>query len=202
MRQLDDAFDRQKGPGHVRDMRHRDQPRARVQQCLENRDVELAGRTGRRDNEPGADALAQHLPRHDIRVMLDIADNDLVAGFETCRPPALGHQIDRLGGAAQKDDLALVSRVQKRTRFLARLLEPVGRAGAEAVDAAMHIGVVGAVEIGDAVDHGARFLCAGPGIEKHETRMRREDREFAANDTRVEPARQPVLDAQRRSRHT
>ena len=202
MRQLDDARDRQKRPGHIRDMRHRDEPRARAQQCLKSREVELAGRIGRRDDEPGAQALAQHLPWHDVRVMLDIADHDLVTGLETGRPPAVGDQIDRLGGAAQKHDFALVGRVQKRTRFLARLLEPVGRAGAQAVDAAMHIGVVGAVELGDAVDDGARLLCAGAGIEKHELRMSREDREFAAHRPRVDPADGRFFEAQRRGRHT
>ena len=42
----------------------------------------------------------------------------------------------------------------------------------------MHVGVVGAVELGDAVDDLTRLLRAGAGIEKHQTGIAVEDREF------------------------
>ena len=66
----------------------------------------------------------------------------------------------------------------------------------------MHIGVVGAVELGDAVDDGARLLRAGAGIKKHQLRMSREDWEFSAHRPRVETADGRFFEAQRRGRHT
>jgi len=59
MRQLDDARDRQKRPGHIRDYAS---PRRAAVRGLSNASkaarVELAGRIGRCDDEPGARVLA------------------------------------------------------------------------------------------------------------------------------------------------
>ena len=140
VRQFDDALDRQPRAGHVGDMRHRDDAGAGRQHRLEGAEVELAGIVGRGHQQFRADPVAQYLPRHDVRVVLDIADDDLVAGFQVRRAPALGHQVDRLGGAAQKNDLALVGGVEEGAHLLARRLEMVGRALAQLVDAAMHVG--------------------------------------------------------------
>ena len=60
-----------------------------------------------------------NLPRHDVGMMLELADQDLVAGLEKSRAPALRDEVDRLGGAAHKDDFACVGRVEK-ARYLAR----------------------------------------------------------------------------------
>ena len=46
-------------------------------------------------------------------MMLELADQNLVAGFEKGGAPALRDEVDRLGGAADKDDLARVGGVQK-----------------------------------------------------------------------------------------
>ena len=189
MRQLDDAFDRQRRAGHVRDMRHRDKPGARRQQRLETRQVEFAGVVGRRDDQLQAEPVAQLLPRHDVRVVLDIADDDFVAGFEAGRAPALRDEVDRLGGAAHEHDLAVRGGVEQGPRLLARLLEPVGRARAEPIDAAMHVRVLGAVELGDAVDDLTRLLRARPGIEKHQTGIVVEDREFLPYAADIESRR-------------
>src|SRR4029077_4721536 len=116
-------------------------------------------------------------------------------------------QVDRLGGAAHEDDLALVGGVEKGAHGFARLLEPVGRARAQLIDAAMHIGVVVAVELGDAVDDLTRLLRAGAGIEEYEAGVALEYRELAAQLARIEPAhlyssRLPRRPARRRSRCT
>jgi hypothetical protein len=138
--------------------------------------------------QPSANALAQHLPRHQVRMVLDIADHNLVAGLHISRAPAMGDQVYRLGRAAHKDDLALVGGVEKRADLFARLLEPVGRARAQLVDAAVHVGVVAAVELGDAVDDLARLLRARPGVEKYQAGIALEDRKLATQPLRVEPA--------------
>ena len=169
-------------------MRHRDKPGARRQQRLETREVEFAGVVGRRDDQLQPEPVAQLLPWHDVRVVLDIADDDFVAGFEARRAPALRDEVDRLRGAAHEHDLAIRGGVEQRPRLLARLLEPIGRARAEPIDAAMHVRVLGAVELGDAVDDLTRLLRARPGIEKHQTGIVVEDREFFPYAADIEPA--------------
>ena len=110
---VDDRLDRHERAGGVGDMGDRDEPGARRQAAPRSRQIEPAGRFGRRDHEPDADALAQHLPRHDVGMVLEVADQYLVAGFEEFRPPALRDQVDRLGGAAHEDDLARVAAFRK-----------------------------------------------------------------------------------------
>src|ERR1700732_5284651 len=120
-------------------------------------------------------------------MMLELADQGLVAGFEEGCAPALRDEVDALGRSAHEDDLARVGGVQKRPHLLARLFKQLGRAGAQAIYAAMHIGIIGAVVIRDPLDHRARFLGAGAAIEKHETGIAREDRELALYLLRVKP---------------
>src|SRR5438477_91079 len=124
-------------------------------------------------------------------MMLELADQYLVAGFEEGRAPALRDEVYALGRAAHEDDLARAGGVQKRPHLLTSLFEQLGRAGAQPINAAMHIGIIGAVVIRDAVDHRARFLRAGAAIEKHETGVAREDRELALYLLRVKPPPYP-----------
>src|SRR6516165_3177387 len=112
-------------------------------------------------------------------MMLELADQYFVTGFEVGRTPALGDEVDPLGRAPYEDDLALIRCVQKRADLLARFLEQLGRPGAQPVNPAMHVRVIGAVIIRDPVDDGARLLRAGAGIEEHQTGVARENRELA-----------------------
>src|SRR5215472_3200457 len=104
-------------------------------------------------------------------MMLQYADQYFVASLKERRPPGLGDKVDCFGGVAHEDDLARVSSIQKTSYFFACFLEKLSRAGAQAIDAAVHVGVVGAVVVGNAVDHCTRFLSAGARIEKHEFRV-------------------------------
>ncbi len=53
----------------------------------------------------GADPLGDHLPRHDVAVMLQHRQQDAVAGLELRRRPALRDEVDPFGRAADEDDL-------------------------------------------------------------------------------------------------
>ena len=70
----------------------------------------------RRHAQARAGALAQHLPGHDVGVVLHVGDQDLVARRRRGAPEALRHQVDRLGGAAHEDDLARRSRGAEEAR--------------------------------------------------------------------------------------
>ena len=60
----------------------------------------------RRDAQPRARLGAQLLPRHDVRVVLEVGEDDLVARADVAPAPALRDEVDALGRAAHEDDLA------------------------------------------------------------------------------------------------
>ena len=65
-------------------------------------------------------ALAEQLPRHDVRVVLHRRDEHLVAGADVGVAPGARDQVDALGGVAREDDLAHRPRVDERAHLLAR----------------------------------------------------------------------------------
>ena len=109
---------------------------------------QLAVMVDRNHPQLGADLLAQHLPGHDVGMMLHRRDDDLVAGLEKRPAVTLRHQIDRLGGAAHEDNLLIRPSIDEAAQFAARRL--VGRRGALAqmVHAAVDIGILSPIIIG------------------------------------------------------
>jgi hypothetical protein len=59
----------------------------------------------RHDVDLGTDLLGDHLPRHDVRMMLERREQDAVAGLELRPGPALRDEVDPLGRAADEDRL-------------------------------------------------------------------------------------------------
>src|SRR6185437_2514842 len=109
--------------------------------------------------------------------------------------PQLGDEVDGLGRVAHEDDLTRVGRVEEASHLLARRLIELGRARREAIDAAMHIGVITPVELGDAVDHRRRLLGGRTAVEEDEAGIVLEDRKIAPHPARVE---RPAADAAQR----
>ncbi len=146
VREPHDALDRQHCAGDIGDVGDRDELGARPDQRREFRHVEPAGGVDRRRHELDADTIAQQLPGHDVGVMLHDGEEHLIAGLQEGRTPAVGDEVDGLGGVPHEDDLARIGGTEEAPHLLARLLIELGRARREAVDAAMHIGVVAAVD--------------------------------------------------------
>ena len=150
----------------VRDVRQRHELRARREQGCERVEVHFAGLGDRDDLQRGARLLAEHLPGHDVRVVLEPRDQDLVARAEARPAVALRDEVDGLGRAAHEDDLPRRARVDEAAHLLARALEQVGRLLAQRVHATMHVGVRRLVVMRDGVDDGAaaagsRRRCRG-----------------------------------------
>ena len=103
---------------------------------------DFAARVDRRDDELRAGLLRSHLPRHDVRVMLEVGDQDLVAGDARRPREALRDQVDRLGRAAHEHDLVAGARVDERRQPVARRLVEPGRFLAQGVHAAVDVRVV------------------------------------------------------------
>jgi hypothetical protein len=96
------------------------------------------------DLERGAGLLAQHLPGHDVGVVLQVVmrTSSPAAGAAA---PALRHQVDGLGGAAHEDDLLVEAALMKRRTFSRAPSKASVASLAERMHAAVHVGVVAAV---------------------------------------------------------
>src|SRR6516164_4453354 len=92
-------------------------------------------------------------------------DEDFVAGADLASAETGGDQIDPLGGAADKNDLARLGSVQKALDFDSGHFVFVGGPLTEVMDAAVNVGVLFAVESIQSVDDDLRFLSRGGIIQ-------------------------------------
>jgi hypothetical protein len=115
MRERDQLGDWQHRTERVRNMGHRDEARAFGELLLESLAQHLAAVGHRHDDECRTRLLAKDLPRHDIRVVLELGHQDLVAFAEMGAPPAMCDEIDRFGRAAGEHHLALLGGVDEGT---------------------------------------------------------------------------------------
>jgi hypothetical protein len=109
--------------------------------------------------------FAQHLPGHDVGVVLHVRDDHLVPFPEEGPAVGGGDQVDGLGGAPGEDDLVVAAGVDEAGDLLAPGLEAVGGPLAQVVQAPVDVGVIGLVGLAHGVDDLARFLGTGRVVE-------------------------------------
>ncbi len=165
---LDELLDRHDGAQRIGNMRQREQARARADELLEFVEVDDALLVDRNDLQHRADLLAQQLPRHDVGVMFEGADQDLIAGLEAGAQEALRDQVHCFGRAANEDDLFRVARIDEATNRLACAFISVGRALAQRVNATMHVGMIVLVVTRDRLDDGLRPLTRRRVVQIHQ----------------------------------
>eukprot|EP01038_Epipyxis_sp_PR26KG_P001481 gene1481-2078_t len=129
---------------------HRDQPGARAEQLAVFVKQHLAAVVHRDDSQFGAFGCGQLLPRHDVGVVLQVGDDDLVAFAHVLQAPAFGDQVDGFRGAAHEDHFVDFGRVQEALHALAGAFVGVGGARRQRVRGAVDVGVLVFVEVADA----------------------------------------------------
>ena len=152
----------------------------------------LAGIVHRGHAQPRALFGAEHLPGNDVGVMLQPGDDDLVVLLNVAASPALGDQIDGLGGSANKDDFAGRAGVEEAARLLAGRLVSIGGTRRQLMRGAMHVGVFVLVEVFETIDDGLRLLRGRRVVEPDERTpidALSQDWEIAANRLHVERIR-------------
>jgi len=128
MRDRDHFLCRRHCPECIRDLRQRYEPRFRRQQLRIFLQNHLAAVIDRSNPQDRAHIGAEHLPRHDIGVMFEPGDDDLVAFPHITAAPGLGHEIDGFSRAARENNVVEGSRAKEAADFFTRCLIGVGRA--------------------------------------------------------------------------
>ena len=193
VRDVDEPLDRRDGPEGVRHVRERRELRALGEELLVVVDEQFAAIVDGHDLQLRALLLAEHLPRHDVRVVLEVRDDDLVAGADELAAVAVHHEIDALGAARREDDLALFLRVQEALHAAACAFIGVGRDCGQRVDAAMDVRVLVRLVAHEAVDDLLRHLARRGVVEEGQRLAVRmhvaQDREVGADALDVQGAR-------------
>ncbi len=146
-------------------MREREQPGAIGQEAGIGVEIDLAAPGHRNDPQPRPRLLAEQLPGHDVRVVLEVRDHDLVARAQAWPAPALRHEVDRFGRAAHEHDLAGRTGVDEALHAAARALEEIGRLLAQGMHATMDVRVRGLVVARHRVDDRLRPLARRGVVE-------------------------------------
>ncbi len=111
-----------------------------LSELIEGREIERPLADQRDGTDPSAAVARRHLPRHQVRVMLHVRDEDLVPRLQ--RPPhGLGHDRDRIGGPPREHDLLAGRGADEALDAVARDLVELGRLFPQRVDGAMHVRV-------------------------------------------------------------
>ena len=155
---LDDLGDRVDRAGGVGDVADGDElDGAGREQLVELLELEHALVVDLDHLELRAGLAAQHVPGHEVRVMLELGRDDAVAGPEVRAPPRVRDEVERLGRVL-REDRAVGGPVDERGDAVARALEQLRRLGGEGVDAAVHGAAMVLVVVRHRIDDGLRRL--------------------------------------------
>jgi hypothetical protein len=118
MRDLRGALRIEHRPKHVRDMPKRNQLVRRRNHPLHRVEIDAVVRHQRQNVDRHAEPLRDHLPRHDVGVVLQQRQQYAVAGLQLLAHPALRDEVDAFGGTADEHDLVWRARADEpRDRF-------------------------------------------------------------------------------------
>ena len=168
VRQGHDLLDGHHRTERVRHLRDGHDPGAVVQELLVFIQQHLARVVHRDHAQLGALGRRKLLPGHDVGVVLQVADDDLVALADVLRAPALGHEVDGLGGAAHKDHFVHIGRVDELLHALAGAFVGVGGACGQFMGSAVDVGVLVLIEVRDAINHRLRLVRGGRVVKPHQ----------------------------------
>ncbi len=178
-----DRAERVRHAGDGQDLRPLGEERAQVGQ------VELAVVRERDVLQGGARDGDGHLPRHDVRVVLHLGEQHLIALAQELAAPSLRDQVHRLRGSAREHDRLGPRGAEEPGEVRASALEELGGLLAQHVEASMRVRVVVRVEVGHRVDHLLRLLRRGGAVQVDErpvAHRAREDGEVLADPLDVQ----------------
>ena len=185
---FDEVFDGDGGAESVRDVGEGEDFCFLAEEGEEGGVVEGAVVEDGDDLEGGSGALGQHLPRDDVRVMLEGGDNDFVSGVES-GGENVGDEVDAVGGAGGEDDFVGGSGVEVARDGVAGGFVGGGGFLGKMVGAAMDVGVGLLVVSSGNVENGGGLLDGGGVVEidkRLAVNLGGEDGKLVADGERVE----------------
>ena len=155
------------GAQHVRHVGEGHHASPRRQEPRESLHVEESLSDHRHRLQRCAAVAARHLPRDQVRVVLHLTHEDLVAWAE--RPShGLGDEVDGLRRPAGEDDLFPRGRPHEGAYRVSRPFVELGRFLAQGVDGPVDVPVASLVVARHSLDDLARLLARGRGVEVDE----------------------------------
>ena len=155
-----------------------------VQQLFELVELHLAPVIDRNDPQHRAFLLTEHLPGHDVRVMLHGRNDDLISSADVRSTVGLRYKVDAFCRAADEDDLPRISRVQKPLHLASRRFIRLGGPFTQLVHAPVDVGVVHLVETRERLNDAFRLLARRRVVkidERLAMHLLRENREILAD---------------------
>ncbi len=134
-----DLLDRQHRPERVRDMRDRDDPCPFGKFRADRIERNFSAIRHFGDDEARSLFRADHLPRNDVRMVLEPGDEHFIPRAEFCASERLRHQIERFRRSPDEHDLGRLARVQERPDLFSGGFECQRRALGQLVNTPMHI---------------------------------------------------------------
>ena len=108
------------------------------------------------------------LPGHDVCVVVQFADDDIIAWCQELSTVSLRHEVDTLGGATHEDNLFAAGGVDEALHLLTRFFIGIRSTGSQRVGAAMDVRVIVGVVVANLVDDLNRLLRGGTVVEPYE----------------------------------
>ena len=165
VRQLDDFMDGCDGAEGIRHHGDRHNLRPRRQQLAIFIQQKIAIVINRRPFQNSAPALPVKMPRHNVGVVFEDGENNLITLPDLHAAIRLRHQIDGLGCIAGEDDLVFRRCIDKPPHRFARVLECLGCRVGQVMQSAMHIGIFPGQALQHGIDNNLRLLCRSSVVE-------------------------------------
>ena len=158
MRRIDDLSDWIDRSEHIRYSRECNEFRTTTKQSVQRLDVQMkvVSYAEPPNDRPGS--LGKLLPWYDIRVMLHLRKQDLVARPQIRIAPTAGNQVDRSGRARSENHLLRRVGLDPTGKHFARLLHGLGGLGGQLVTAAMHVGIMRSIDTIHGIEDRSRTL--------------------------------------------
>ena len=108
------------------------------------------------------------LPRDDVRMMLHLCDDHLIALFHLRLTERTGHQIDSLCRTSREDYLLYLIGIDKLAQFFTCFLMQISSLLREVMHPTMHIGIHIEILIAHRIEHTQRLLRGSRVVEIHQ----------------------------------
>ena len=149
-------------------MAYRYEAGSRRDEPFQFREYQVTILVGGDGSQCGSPLLADALPRHDVGMVVEFGNDDLVARRQVLSPVSLRHEVDALRGAAHEDDFFARAGIDESLYFLSRLLVCVGRTCCQGVGTTVNVRIVMFVIIRNLVDDLQGLLCGGTIVKPYE----------------------------------